>query len=60
MYNTGTGGLGSPVTTGGFARFDGVRMKTTEVSGSDCNFLHLTYASGATATVDAIMFGTNF
>lgn len=59
LYTTGTGGLGSPVTTGGFARFDGVRMKTTEVSGTDCNFLHLTYGS-ASPLENSILFGTNF
>lgn len=59
LYNTGTGGLGSPVTTGGFAQFDGVRMKTTEVSSTECSFLHLTYGSGAVLE-NSILFGTNF
>ena len=59
LYTTGTGGLGSPVTTGGFAQFDGVRMKTTEISSTDCSFLHLTYAS-ASPLENSILFGTNF
>ena len=58
-YLTGTGNLGSPTASGGFAQFDGVRYISREQSGSDCFILHLTYSSG-TVSDNAVFFGTNF
>jgi len=60
LSNVGTGGLGSPNTTGGFAQFDGVRFTSKEASGSDCFRLNLTYASESAVVENAVFFGTNF
>ena len=61
LSNIGTGGLGSPNTTGGiFANFDGVRFYSVEGDSSKAFKLNLTYGTGATATVSSTFFGSNF